>query len=476
MIQKERDMGYKEVRNRILQIEGEFELFDREIDGTHFWSQIRVRVYASVRRAVGLRNSTPPAPESRVSKVIEQVENVSKSLSTRSPHLAPEADVLLYCTGRRKKIEDGRWWDPHVDPIADAIEQSTVVLEEPFKYHHRTPTKSERVYYLDYLTHANRYYKQVRTRVETLSEADRSFLDDVSERFVDLFGADVPLQRLVQEELTDRRIRVPTYRRILRRIEPRVVVLVNSANKHHLVEASKSLDIPTVELQHGMINEHAYTYSYPDGRRSPTFPEYFFTFGEFWTDVVEYPIPEDNVIPVGFPYLENRRAQYDMTRGGDAVLFLSQPPIAEELSQVAIQLTEVDPSLDVRYKLHPTREDNWEKVYPWLTGTDVTVFEGENSLYQLFSESRAQVSGWSTAIFEGMYFGLSTYLLDYPDVREMWDSLDRSVATTITDAKQLAVELSNPTTEPTYDIDQYFEPNATQNIASNISSLLGESE
>lgn len=476
MTQKEQTIGYREARDRILQIEDEFDLFDREIGGTRFWSRIRVRVWASVRRAVGLRNSTPPAPESRVSKVIEQVENVSKSLSTRSPHLAPEADVLLYCTGRRKKLEDGQWWDPYVDPVADAIEQSTVVLEEPFKYHHRTPAKSERVYYLDYLTYANRYYTRVRTRGETLSEADQSFLDDVNERFIDLLGADVPLQRLVRQELADRGIRVPTYRRILRRVDPQVVVLVNSANKHHLVEASKSLDIPTVELQHGMINEHAYTYSYPDGRTSPTFPEYFFAFGEFWTDVVEYPIPDDNVIPVGFPYLENRRAQYDTTRDSDTVLFLSQPPIAEELSEIAIALAADDPSLDVRYKLHPTREDNWEKAYPWLVGTDVTVLEGEKSLYQLFSESRAQVSGWSTAIFEGMYFGLETYLLDHPDVREMWDSLDSSVATTITDAEQLAAELSNPKTESAYDIDQYFEPNATQNIASNISSLLGEGE
>jgi hypothetical protein len=245
---------------------------------------------------------------------------------------------------------------------------------------------------------------------------------------------------------------------------------VVSYGKHTFLEACSDLGITTVELQHGTPDANHLGYSFCGSRTKETFPDYFFSWGEFWSDLIEFPIPDENVISVGYPYLEQRVQRYANVESNGQILFLSQGTIGEQLSKFAVKVAE-HPDIDheIVYKLHPGEYDRWQDVYPWLADTPVTVIdENQPPLYQLFAESTAQVGVYSTAVYEGLCFGLEAYLYDCPDVEKIQVLLDEGVATLVSEPEALS---SVGDGSVGFDREKFFASDATENIAAALSRI-----
>jgi hypothetical protein len=179
-------------------------------------------------------------------------------------------------------------------------------------------------------------------------------------------------------------------------------------------------------MQHGVIHQNHPGYAFPGNRNKSAFPDYLLTFGDFWAECVEYPIPKERVIPVGYPYLEQNIDSAKSVQKKDQLLFLSQGTIGNPLSKFAVDLQEKK-SIDFKivYKLHPGEYDRWRTEYPWLSNSTVEVVDGEaSSLYDLFAESRARIGVSSTAMYEGLAYGLETFVYTVPEVgRSILDPL-----------------------------------------------------
>jgi hypothetical protein len=219
---------------------------------------------------------------------------------------------------------------------------------------------------------------------------------------------------------------------MVRRIDPEVAVLTSSYNgRETFVEACQAEDVPVVELQHGVVTSYHMGYSYPYDDKN-VFPDYFFSFGDYWSEAVDLPLPDENVIPIGYPFLETRAAEYRSIETERQIVVISQPPYGESLSRFAVALSE-SAAIDeaVVYKLHPKEYADWKKRYPHLVGSAVEVSAGEPPLYELFAESHAQVGVDSTALYEGLRFELDTYILDEAGSVQMEYLLSNSHATLI---------------------------------------------
>ena len=127
---------------------------------------------------------------------------------------------------------------------------------------------------------------------------------------------------------------------------------------------------------------------------------------------VEFPILEDRVIPVGYPYLEESIDKYDHVETTPQILFISQRTIGEQFSKFAMEVAKYPAiNYDIVYKLHPGEYDRWQEEYPWLKEADFEIIDSsELPLYELFAQSSAQVGVGSTAVFEGLAFGLETFV------------------------------------------------------------------
>ncbi|EMA61296.1 hypothetical protein C470_07219 [Halorubrum distributum JCM 13561] len=214
-----------------------------------------------------------------------------------------------------------------------------------------------------------------------------------------------------------------------------------------------------------MIHDHHFGYSYPEGETKTTFPDYLLTFGEFWNENARFPIPDDRVIPAGYPYLEQRLDAYDDVEPAEQLLFISQGTIGRELSQFALEVHEDDRiNHEVVYKLHPGEYDRWEDEYPWLAASDIRVIdEPEPPLYQLFAESSAQIGVGSTAVYEGLCFDLNTFVFEADGAEMLRPLVENGAASMVESVDELAGGLGSSTASQ-FDREWFFESDSVANI------------
>ncbi|ELZ26393.1 hypothetical protein C474_19634 [Halogeometricum pallidum JCM 14848] len=211
-------------------------------------------------------------------------------------------------------------------------------------------------------------------------------------------------------------------------------------------------------------------YSSRGKRARQTFPDYFLSFGPFWTEQVELPIDEERIFHVGYPYLEMQADTYDGIDSTDSVVFVSQGSIGEQLSKFAVETSEyLGSKREVVYKLHPGEYDRWEDEYPWLVGSDITVIDQEEpSLYQLFAEASTQVGVYSTAVYEGLMFGLQTFLVDLPGIEYMRGLLSEPHIQILDRPSDIEKETDTPIS---FDTERYFRSDAIHNVGQALAEI-----
>ena len=94
------------------------------------------------------------------------------------------------------------------------------------------------------------------------------------------------------------------------------------------------------------------------------------------------------------------------------------------------------------YKLHPFEFDTWFEDYPWLAESNIEIvgLKGKN-LYQLFAESEIQVGVYSTALFEGLSFGVRTFILDEKGIEYMQYLIENENATIVSNVQDFLKKL-----------------------------------
>lgn len=459
---------------QFLGMEAELNLLDRTVDGDlYFWERIRKKVYDEINKEKGKRGQAHSARTSKTDDIKKGVR-LLKNAFQKNPFLAGEADYLFYGHSRRKKLEDGLWWDIYCDPIVDTLKDDEYLLiESPYLASHCTPAKTENIRHLDMITYADGVREKLNLYSGLTSE-DKELLEDIENEIQSRFGVAIDLISLVERKALNRNTSVPLYKRLLKRVDPDIAVLVVSYGKETFIEACNELQIPTVELQHGVIHTNHLGYHYPGDRTKRYFPDYLLTFGEYWNDCVDYPIEDERVIAVGYPYLEQRRKKYEDVNSSDQILFISQGTIGEQLSKFAMEVNEhPDIDHDIVYKLHPGEYDRWRDEYPWLVDADFEVIDSsEPPLYELFAKSSAQIGVGSTAVFEGLCFDLETFVYDCPGSSVLASLVDEDAAELVSSADELASSLGAG--KVAFDREYYFEPNATENACQVLEGLASE--
>jgi len=445
-------------------------LFDIRIDGVPVWERLRFRVFEQIQQQNG-KGAAHTDDSPAWQQYAKGAKLFCSNLVRNNPYLADESDVLYLGTRRRKQREDGYWWDIYCDPIHKACDYDYVHFEEPYFLTHRRPARTANLRYLDLITVAGELQQLVGLNEPTIPAAERQQLEAAQEAITEQFDADVDLVSMAHTELYDRRTTLPLYRRLIDRVDPELVVVIVSYGRETFIEACKQQGVPVAELQHGVIYPNHFGYSYAGPRTKETFPDYLLTFGEFWTDAAEFPIAQERVIPVGYPYLEQAAHSYDGVETTDQLLFISQGTIGEQLSKFAVAVDQhPEISSEVVYKLHPGEYDRWRTEYPWLVDSDIEVVDSsEPALYRLFAESNGQVGVYSTAIYEGLQFGLETYLYDCEEGETLQPLLDDGVATLVSSVEQLVSAFDNGSGE--FDRERYFATDATGRVCETLREI-----
>lgn len=467
-------MSLKTFFEAFLQVEEELDLFNQRIDNVYFWERIRFPVCMYLMESAGLAGAPHATLERTVANIVRRSLLALKNIFWKNPYCAPQAELFFLGSPRRKLLSDGKWWDIYCDPIIESLDNSYVYFETDYLNRHFTPAKTSKIWYLDFPLFGAAIKQELGISRISLKKQDVLLLQKIEEQLQQRFKVRVDLQQRVIRNLSLRRSTLPLYHKILEKVNPKLVVLVESCGKETFIEVCKESHVPVVELQHGVTGKYNPCHSFPGpGRLKRTYPDYLFVFGDFWKEDVQYPIELDKVWSIGYPYLEREASKYLGVEKRDQVLFISQGTVGKELSQLAVALSKRnDFPFMIVYKLHPGEYARWRREYPWLLGTRIKVIDSDAvPLYQLLAESKIQVGLNSTAIYEGLYFGLMTILLNLPGVEYMERLIEKRIAYLASSADEL-VEIIRQPRGAQVDIGYFFKPNAVDNARKAINELL----
>lgn len=460
-------MEESDIHRVFLDIEEQERAFDITADGVPVWERVRVEVYLKIREETKdwvLGNADESSPSIRGSMGLFYL--MMKNTVRRNPFFADSCEFLYYGYYARTREDDGFCWDKYFDPVFQRLEDHNYLyVEKHTGQEHSVPARTGNIRYID-LIYVFNSMKQVSGLVNfKLDDDTETRLMDIADNIASELNVRIDIPSMVESRLQRRRSLKPLYRKFLNRIDPSVVVLVVHYGKETFVEVCKELGIPVVELQHGILTEHEYSYHFPGSRTKWTFPDYFFTWGEVWNENVEFPIDDDHVIPVGHPYMDLKQSKFSDKLVKDQILFVSQPNIGHDLSRYATSLVnDFDISSDVIFKLHPKEYNDWKRRYPGLEQAEVTVVDNEGqSLYRLFAESHTQIGVFSTALYEGLNFDLETYIVRLPGVENVSRLYTEGPAQLVESVAELAEHI-NGRNNTEQDMNAYFRNDAIQNI------------
>ncbi len=453
-------------------LELDLSCFELEINEVPVWERVRFRVYKELRQKTGA-GQAHTSNETNVRTDFHRIALWAKNWISKNPFFSKKHQYMFFGHPRRKLENDGYWWDIYCDPIHSETDLDYVHFEMPHLLSHHTPAKTNNLRYLDAIKYTGGIQRKLGLGNPSIGTDAKNYIAEIESEIVDRFGVEADVKERVRRKLHVRNTTIGLYKRLLDRVNPDVVILVVSYGKETLIEACKQKEIPVVELQHGVIYDHHFGYSFPEGIQKETFPDYLLTFGAFWNENARFPLPDDRVIPVGYPYLEQRVDAYSDVERKEQIIFISQGTIGEELSKFALDVHN-DPRIthNIVYKLHPGEYDRWQDEYPWLVDSGIAVVDRSiPSLYKLFSSSTAQVGVESTAVYEGLCFNLETYIYNCSESKIFDSLISNGTAEYISTTEDL-ISLLGLEDRSSFNQNQYFRQGSINNIVELIESIV----
>ena len=466
------------VTEEFLKLEDELDLFEQEIDGVHFWERLRFFIHRRIVEEIGLigqaHTKLEPTLRNQFSILLHSLPNVI----LRNPYCTTQKDILLYGHQRRKLRGDGLWWDIYCDPILEGMAFSYLYIEPYYLGTHMTPPKTANIRYLDSIAILSALLRKTGLITQRLPPGALARLCEIQHYLETEFRADINLVAMVRSSLLARKASLPLYQGLLRKVKPKLVLLVASYGKETFVEACKEQGIPVAELQHGVVSPYHMGYSYPGPRRvKRDFPDYFLAFGDYWRERVDFPISRERIYSVGFPFFDLESRKYMQAPKKNQILFLSQGTIGRALSEFAVSLRKSGHcNYEIVYKLHPGEYHRWRMEYPWLATENIRVIDDDSiSLYQLLAESKIQVGVNSTALFEGLGLGLNTILVDLPGIEYMKDLIENRYAVLVNSIDGFLSQLEGREPVPKYLREAIFRSDSIRQLADVIEELTDSS-
>lgn len=424
-------------------IEKKYNLPELNLNGYYYWNYVRTLIEWKIEQQK-FRISASSTEEKlefsqRMKKKIEKTKNIF--LHGR---IKKKKCNILVLNHERRVWNDDAYECIYTDEIVKKYDK-VVVLEAPYNGEHYKPAKTKDMVYTDIVEFYSYVYcsachllqsKKFNGYKQKMSDSLRKPLFELNERY----GTSIEIEEIENSLIYGYymyQVEKVYYSRIIRKLRPKLILEVVSYSRKCMVvnEIAGKKGIPTIELQHGTIGEEHVDYNYPLGYTIHQFPEYLFLFGDYWKEKSSFPISRDRIFSVGYPYMDNMEQKYGSVRKDKTkknILFLSTGPIGIELANLAVGLTNL---LDLKkyhiiYKLHPVEYKTWKERYPMLMNADVEVIDNnKQNLYELFCKSDIQIGGFnSTTIFEGLYFGLKTFLLSYGMTKEFRELCDSGIA------------------------------------------------
>lgn len=408
----------KEIANLFWKLEDKYKLVDFEIDGIQIWQVIRWELFSSISKQV-LNLDEAHANSNKWHK-LKQIPSMLYNTIFNTAMFENLHDIVIFPHDRVRCIE-GEYVDIYTKDIVDCFlkeNKDILVLEKPYIQKHYTK-KEEYIKYLDdSILLASIFSKFIIIDLKN----KQNIITRVNKDINKTFSINISLEELLMKSLKKFKIYYKYYYKLLKKLNPRKIYVVVSYAYPWLIKAAKDLNIKVIELQHGAYSKYHLGYCYKKNSSLKYFPDEFFVWNNYWKALVWLPIKKENIKIYPFKFQEKEIRKYkNIKKIANQVVVLSQGTISNQMAKIILDNFDFFKEKTIKYKLHPGeiyRYKEYNHLLELSKKENVDII-AEGNLYELLATSEYQVGVYSTALYEGLEFGLKTILCDLPNIEFM---------------------------------------------------------
>lgn len=248
------------------------------------------------------------------------------------------------------------------------------------------------------------------------------FIIDLCKSISLKFGIDIRADRIIQkvkDVVLHHKIYGKYYKWIIKRVKPKAIFVVShfDSKLFPLYEVAHKSHVPVIELEHGLVTNHE-AYNYRDLTAEGKYlPDFFFTYGDFWTQYVQLPVCM-KPIAVGNSFLESQKKKYSNITPDEKKIVFYSGGIGLEQAQFVIDFYKrnVKNGYHVCFKPHPVEYSDFDKLYPVFEEyPEICIIPKEMNLYELLASAKHHVAAASTVLFEAAIFDVKRYVMYMPE-------------------------------------------------------------
>jgi hypothetical protein len=393
-------------------------------------------------------------------------------------------------TSSRMKVINGYHYSIWMDFLYDLFpDKNILTFERPSQTdpkHYRN-IKSRNIYHADLLI------QKLLLKSKISQKKIRLDVDPIKELF-DFLNLEFN-RTLLEDKLRKFFAYIDLYQRFFRRALPKLIVIKSSYEYSvmAMISVCKKMNIKTVEMQHGIIYETHYGYIYKQVQDYLLFPDYFFSYGKYFTELLKREsklFKKKSILTAGFPFIEQVKCSpidlnkdiIEYRKDHDIIYITSQWTIRHELAKFCITLAQILPDkFRIIYKTHPRERLN-EDFYRKFSDIHniYLISDSEISSLELMKISKIHTTIYSTSLFESLYFGLPNILINHSIFSQNIKSFVDNETVYLVDNTQSYLEVLNHISKHYDDIqrsvsafaDKFFTSNSLEKISEMINRLL----
>ena len=413
-------------------------------DGTRIWNLLRIFIYLDMEK-----QNTHSKKTNFKSPFFILKEGIRPLKIPKKKNI-----ICGFSSTESRKDYQGKFYDIYLDPLYDILGDNLTVFEWPDVSGYRRKYASK-IYSKNYVPmHIPIYtkafwnialYKFLKLRKAPIKSEET--LNEIIDFISKTYSVDKNvLKKNIYEFITIFYHIKSFLRKILKNISPKAVLIRCGYGRFPMAlsQACRELNIPSIEIQHGLITDlhPAYTKSVKSENKD-CIPEYLLTHGDVFTEMIKKGnlFDKNKVFTVGHFYLEKIKNEKMDTKASIShfkhnLLFTSQWILSEEIQDFVIRVAELLKKLKldigIIFKPHP-----YEKTdYTALSSHDNIILADKfEDIFRLFRKVDAHSTVYSISALEAMAFGKPNVfvdvcgLMDKTDTKFIVDSPEKFVST-----------------------------------------------
>jgi len=280
-------------------------------DGTRIWNLLRVFLYSHFQK-----------PDEKAIKKKLSIHNVKSILSVFKEGFIPldlpkDITVCGFSSSESRKLYHDTYYDIYLDPLYDILEDKLAVFEWPettgYRRSYEYPVFSRHYVAMHFPLWSNTFWRLLVHRFTGHRnyniESEDIFWNIIRDISTASSVDESSLVRHVFDFITVFVIIKDFFNKILKKIKPKAVLIRCGYGRFPMAlsQACRELNIPSIELQHGLITAYLPAYRRTTSTTNKDcVPEYLLTQGEIYANLVRtgHLFDRDKVFSTGFPYLQ----------------------------------------------------------------------------------------------------------------------------------------------------------------------------